>query len=250
MKKFVRVEHEQREAKYTTPENENSPVQYVSEVIRTKTIKLATDIKKRQIHAKYKHKNLFRNPDGPNVETFTKFRDSQVNFLKNKDNNTYVSDCILLDKNIAPKNVVYVVNDITRNFIILERTKSWNHETQYMETSPVLDFIGPRRLNENQYEKFQRQGIVGSDNRYISKVKHGMRAKEFIKILLNQANLFEDNNTCSIDEQELSYYYYNIGTDSKIEKSLYYFSRTTRTKKFILYKRTTCQIKDLSVSFI
>ena len=62
-KKFVRVKHEHKQAKFKTPENKNDPVQE-SEVTGTETTTLTTDIKKRQIHAKSKHKGLFEKPDG------------------------------------------------------------------------------------------------------------------------------------------------------------------------------------------
>jgi len=42
--KFVRVEHEHKKAKFVTPENQNDPVQDVSEVIGTEKIRLTTDV--------------------------------------------------------------------------------------------------------------------------------------------------------------------------------------------------------------
>jgi hypothetical protein len=75
-KKFVRVEHEHKQAKFETLENINDPVQEASEVTGTETTTLTTDIRKRQIHAKSKHKGLFENPDGSSIDTYTEFKDS------------------------------------------------------------------------------------------------------------------------------------------------------------------------------
>lgn len=61
--KFVRVEHKHKVAKFETPENPNDPVQEASEVTGTETTTLTTDIRKRQVHDKSKHKGLFENPD-------------------------------------------------------------------------------------------------------------------------------------------------------------------------------------------
>ena len=59
-----------------------------------------------------------------------------------------------------------------------------------MESSPILDYVGPRRLTPNQYEKFKRYGIIGYDGEDISVARHGMKAKEFMEIRSNQSECF------------------------------------------------------------
>ena len=70
-----------------------------------------------------------------------------------------------------------------------------------MEESPILDYVGPRRLSINQYEKFKRYGIIGSDGKDISQAHHGMRAKELIKIRSNQRDPFGNSDICSLNEE-------------------------------------------------
>ena len=200
-KKFVRVEHEHKQAKFETPENKNDPVQEASEVTGTETTTLTTDIRKRQVHAKSKHKDLFENLDGSPIDTYTEFKDSQVRFLKDKSDSKYVSDCILLGEGSEPKDAACVIDDKTRDCLVLEKTQRWNSETKSMEESPILDYIGPRRLSINQYEKFKRYGIIGSDGKDISQAQHGMRAKELMEIRSNQIDPFGDSDTCSLNEE-------------------------------------------------
>jgi hypothetical protein len=122
-KKFVRVEHEHKEAKFNTPENKNDPFQEASEVIESETTTLITDIRKRQIHAKSKHKGLFENPDGSPIETYNEFRDSQVEYLKDGNDSKYVSDCILLGEGSEPKDAACIIDDITQHCLVLKKTK-------------------------------------------------------------------------------------------------------------------------------
>jgi hypothetical protein len=167
-KKFVRVKHEHKQAKFETPENKNDPIQEASEVTGSETTTLITDIRKRQIHSKAKHKSLFENPDGSSIDTYNEFRDSQVRFLEDKSDSKYVSDCMLLEKHSEPKDCVCVVDDKTRECLVLEKTQRWNSETKSMEESTILDYVGPHVLTKNQYKKFKRYGIIGSDRKDIS----------------------------------------------------------------------------------
>lgn len=200
-KKFVRVEHEHKQAKFETPENKNDPVQEASEVTGTETTTLTTDIRKRQVHAKSKHKVLFENSDGSPIDTYTEFKDSQVRFLEDKSDSKYVSDCMLLGEGSEPKDAACVIDDKTRDCLVLEKTQRWNSETKSMEESPILDYVGPRKLSINQYEKFKRYGIIGFDGKDISQAKHGMRAKELMEIRSNQIDPFGDSDTCSLNEE-------------------------------------------------
>ena len=100
--------------KFETPENQNDPVQEASEVNGTETIKLTTDIKKRQVHAKSKHKHYLEKPDGSPIETYNEFRDSQVRYLKDENDSQYVSDCILVGEGSEPKDAYCVIDDKTR----------------------------------------------------------------------------------------------------------------------------------------
>lgn len=124
--KFVRVEHEHKQAKFETPENINDPVQEANKVTGTETITLTTDIRKRQIHAKSKHKGLFENLDGLSIDTYTEFKDSQVRFLKDKSDSKYISDCMLLGEGSEPKDAACVINDKTRDCLVLEKTQRWD----------------------------------------------------------------------------------------------------------------------------
>jgi len=200
-KKFVRVEHQHKQGKFETPENQNDPVQEASEVTGTETTTLTTDIRKRQVHAKSKHRGLFENPDGSSIDTCTEFKDSQVRFLKDKSDSKYVSDCILLGEGLKPKDAACVIADKTQDCLVLEKTQRWNSETKSMEELPILDCVGPRRLSINQYEKFKRYGIIGSDGKNISQAQHGMRAKELMEIRSNQIDSFGDSATCSLNEE-------------------------------------------------
>jgi len=200
-KKFVRVEHQHKQAKFQTPENPNDSVQEASEVTETETITLTTDIKKRQVHTKAKHKGLFENPDGSSIDTYPEFKDSQVRFLKDKSDSKYVSDCILIGDGSEPKDAACVIDDKTQHCLVLKKTQRWNSETKSMEESPILDYVGPRKLSINQYEKFKRYGIIGFDGKDISQAKHGMRAKELMKIRSNQIHPFGDSDTCSVNEE-------------------------------------------------
>lgn len=200
-KKFVRVEHEHKQAKFETPENQNDPVLEASEVTGTETTTLTIDIRKRQVHAKSKHKGLFENPDGSSIDTYTEFKDSQVRFLKDKSDSKYVSDCILLGEGSEPKDAACVIDDKTQDCLVLEKTQRWNSETKSMEESPILDYVGPRRLSINQYEKFKRYGIIGSDGKDISQAQHSMRAKELMEIRSNQIDPFGDSDTCSLNKE-------------------------------------------------
>lgn len=200
-KKFVRVEHEHKQGKFETPENQNDPVQEASEVTGTETTTLTTDIRKRQVHAKSKHKGLFENPDGSSIDTYTEFKDSQVRFLKDKSDSKYVSDCILLGEGSESKDAACVIDEKTQDCLVLEKTQRWNSETKSMEESPILDYVGPRRFSINQYEKFKRYGIIGFDGKDISQAQHGIRAKELMEIRSNQIDPFGDSDTCSLNEE-------------------------------------------------
>ena len=118
-KKFIRVEHEHKQGKFETPENQYDPVQEASEVTGTETTTLTTDIRKRQVHAKSKHKGLFENPDGSSIDTYTEFKDSQVRFLKDKSDSKYVSDCILIGEGSEPKDAACVIDDKTQDCLVL-----------------------------------------------------------------------------------------------------------------------------------
>lgn len=200
-KKFVRIEHEHQRAKFKTPANQNDPVQEANEAIGTEKSKLTTDIGKRQIFKKWKHRPLFENLDGSPIETYNEFRDSQVKFLENDKESKYVSDCMLLGQNAEPKDAVCVVDDQTQQCLVLGKTKQLNSETKAMEESPILEYIGPRTLSNNQYERFKRYGIIGSDGEDISSAKHGMRAEELIKIRSNKIDPLGDSDTCSRNEK-------------------------------------------------
>jgi hypothetical protein len=77
-------------------------------------MRFTTDIRKRQINEKSKHKDLFKNPDGSKVETSKEFRDSQVEWLvKDPTDSKYASDCILLGKDSEPKDALCVFDDLT-----------------------------------------------------------------------------------------------------------------------------------------
>jgi hypothetical protein len=120
-KKFVGVEHEHKKAKFDTPKNQNDPIQEVSEVTGTETTTLTTDFGKHQIHAKSKHRHLFKNPDGSSIDTKIEFRDSQVRYLKDKSDNKYVSDCILLVADAEPKDAACVIDNKTQECLVLEK---------------------------------------------------------------------------------------------------------------------------------
>ena len=81
---------------------------------------------------------------------------------------------MLLGEGSEPKDVVCVIDDKTRNCLVLEKTQRWNSETKSMEESPILDYVGPRRLSINQYEKFKRYGIIGFDGKDITQANHSM----------------------------------------------------------------------------
>ena len=199
-KKFVRVEHEHKQAKFETPENQNDPVQEASKVIRTETIPLTTDIRKRQVYAKAKHKSLFEKPDGSPIDTYTELRDSQVGYLKDENDSKY--DCILVGEGSEPKDAVCVIDDKTQHCLVFKKTQRWNPETKSMEESPILDYVGLRKLSKTQYEKFKRYGIIGSDGKDISQARHGMQAKDLMEIWSNQIDLFGDGDQCSLNENK------------------------------------------------
>ena len=60
-----------------------------------------------------------------------------------------------------------------------------------MEDTPARNYIGPRKLSDNQYEKFKRYGIIGSDGEDFSDAKHEMRAKELMDIRSNKKDSFD-----------------------------------------------------------
>jgi hypothetical protein len=64
-----------------------------------------------------------------------------------------------------------------------------------MEQSPVFDYVGPRKLSTNQYEKFKRYSVIGFDGKDISKAKREMSAEELIQIR-SKENIFNSNDTC------------------------------------------------------
>ena len=99
-----------------------------------------------------------------------------------------------------------------------------------MEESPILDYVGPRRLSRNQYEKFQPYGIIGFDGKDISQAQHGRRAKELMEIQSNQIDPFGNSDTCSLNKEgQISFknYYQEegfnlkaIGSTMKYEKQV------------------------------
>jgi hypothetical protein len=201
-KKFVRVEHEHKIAKFETPESPNDPVQDASEVIGTEKISLTTDIRKRQIHSKSKHKYLFENSDGSTVQTYNEFRDSLVEFLKDTSDSKYVSDCILIGEGSEPKDALCVIDDKTRYCLVLEKTQGWNLETKSMEESPILEYVGPRELSKNNYQKFKPYGIIGSDGKDVSQARHGMQAKDLMEIRSNRIDPIADSGQCPPNEKK------------------------------------------------
>ena len=87
--------------------------------------------------------------------------------------------------------------------MVLLKTQWWNPDTKSMEESPILDYVGPRQLRQNNYEKFKRYGIIGSDGKDISQARHGMKAKDLIEIRSNQTNPFGgDGDQCSPSENK------------------------------------------------
>lgn len=87
-------------------------------MIGSKTTQVSADIRKRQINAKFKHKDSFQNADGSSIETYDEFKESQMRFLKEKNPNKYVADCILLGEGSQPKDAVAVIDDETQACII------------------------------------------------------------------------------------------------------------------------------------
>lgn len=133
-------------------------------------------------------------------ETAT-FKDSQVknkNYtLEDAEASKYVADCILLEKGSDPKDAECVFNYKTGDCIVFAERQEYNRETRSWEESPVLEYVGPRSLNNPKYNnKFQRYGIVGSDGKDISQAQHGMTAKELIEIRANQEKLAGESDQC------------------------------------------------------
>ena len=182
-KKYVRVDHEHKEAKFKTPASRNEPVQKVDEVLSTTKKKVTTDIRKRQINAKTKHRGEFEKEDGSAIVTSVDFRDPQVRYLQDEKNpSKYLSDCLLLGDGSEPVDAACVIDDDTRACMVLRKVERWNRELKIQEYDPVLEYVGPRLLSPNQYERFKRYGVIGSDGKDISQAYHGMSAKELTEI--------------------------------------------------------------------
>jgi hypothetical protein len=89
--------------------------------------------------------------------------------------------------------------------MIIEKKQRWNPKTKSMEESPILEYIGPRKFTDNQYEGFKRHAIVGKDGKDISQARHGMQAKELMEIRSNQkdpSDPFADSGQCSANEKK------------------------------------------------
>lgn len=198
--KFVRATHKHKIAKFTTPENENLPVQELSQALQKETISLETDVTKRQINEKSKHAPLFTNPDGSLIATKPEFRDSQVYYLEKPAPEKYYSEAILIGKGQEPKDVQVIVNDKTRECLVLQSKKLWNPQLREMEEFTGRDYIGPRVLSENQYKKFKRYGIIGKDDKDFSNAKHGMTATEFVKNRSDKPDSFDYGDQCSSED--------------------------------------------------
>lgn len=191
-KKFVQIQHEHNKIKFETPTNLKSPPQDPMDLIGPEKISLKTDIRKRQINQKYKHKGEFKNSDGS--ATIPEFRDEQIEFLKKDTDTKYASDCILLGNGSDPKDAVCVFDG--KDCVVLEKRKVWDPETRSMTESPILEYIGPRSLRKNQYDNYRRYGVIGFDGQDITQARHGMTAEELMEIRSSQTNPFDSHAQC------------------------------------------------------
>lgn len=86
-----------------------------------------------------------------------------------KSPNSYYTEGVLISKDHDPVDCALVINDETGCAILIKKNG---------------DYIAPRALSRDQYDRFKRHGLVGSDpNKFpdISFVKHGMNAETLIE---------------------------------------------------------------------
>ena len=129
------------------------------------------EVLKRSCNRKYKHKKLFKNPDGSEIKSKTEFVDSQINHCKSK--NTVIIRGIYLSKDHLPFDAIFYYNKKTN---ILITAKNLNSYSQY---------VGPREMAEDELNNLIKHGIVGKDSsrfKDISWVKPGMKAEQILRI--------------------------------------------------------------------
>lgn len=151
---------------FETPESLDT-VPKLSDAKKVGQIEQEVQIRQKQLNKKYKHRPLFKNPDGSKIESRPQFLKSQVDHLQNPNN--YYSKGVLISKDDNPVDCGLIINDETRHVIIVKLDG---------------DYVAPRQLRTNQYNNFKRHGVIGSDPEKfpdISFIKHGMNAKTLLE---------------------------------------------------------------------
>ena len=152
---------------YETPSDPSNKVQEINDAKKIGRVKREIQLRKRQIDKKYKHKSEFKNSDGTKITSRPQFLQSQIEHLTSPD--SYYTKGILLSEHHDPIDCGLIINDKTRQAIVVKEDG---------------DYVGPRSLRINQYERFKRYGVIGSDSKRfedVSFIQHGMNAKDVME---------------------------------------------------------------------